>query len=91
MTHQLLIGGQAAQEIDGLLDCGDLDHLEAAGNRDGIGVIIDRAEEICAPTASAAKIFCLTPPMGPTVPSRLMVPVPAMRRPPVRSWEMRAL
>jgi len=64
MTHQLLIGGQAAQEIDGLLDCGNLDHLEAAGNRDGIGVIINRAEEICRSDRLGGEDLLLDPADG---------------------------
>jgi hypothetical protein len=54
-----LLRRRAAQKIDGLLDGGNLDHLDGPGNRDRIGVILGRAEEIGGPTASAAKIFPL--------------------------------
>jgi hypothetical protein len=43
------------------------------------------ARKKSAPALRAPTSFCRMPPIGPTVPSSAIVPVPAIRRPPVSS------
>ena len=82
-------GGVAAADVlqgaERVVDGVDLDEREAGG-----GVLVGRRavvggrQEVLAPLSRAPMVFISMPPIGPTLPSSSIVPVPATNFPPVR-------